>query len=44
MKELEALNKMIGVVLAYGPSRNRKKKKKLTNPKKSNSKRRALPR
>lgn len=28
MKELEALNKMFGVVFDYGPSREKKKKKK----------------
>ena len=28
MKELEALNKMLGVIFDYGPSREKKKKKK----------------
>lgn len=28
MKELEALNKMLGAVFAYGPSKEKKKKKK----------------
>ena len=29
MKELEALNKMIGIVFAYGPSRRNKKARKV---------------
>lgn len=37
MKELEALKKMIDVVLAYGPSR--KKKKKAKRSRKTNAKR-----
>lgn len=28
MKELEALNKMLGVIFAYGPSKEKKRKKK----------------
>jgi len=36
MNELRALNKMLGVVLVYGPSR--KKKKKAARGKKLNSK------
>ncbi len=37
MNELRALNKMLGVVLAYGPSR-KKKKRKAARGKKLNSK------
>jgi len=37
MKELEALNKMLGVVLAYRPPR--KNKKKAERPRKANAKR-----
>jgi len=39
VKELEALNKMLDIVLAYRPPR--KKKKKAVRGKKVNSKRRA---
>ena len=37
MNKLQALNKMLGIVLAYGPSR--KKKKKSARAKKANAKR-----
>jgi hypothetical protein len=30
MRELEALNKMLGVIFAYGPSKEKKKKNKKT--------------
>jgi hypothetical protein len=40
MKELEALNKMLDVVLAYRPPR-KKKKKKATRSKKINIKKRS---
>ncbi len=39
MKELEALNKMLGVVFDYGPSREKKKKKKASRAKKIKAKR-----
>ena len=38
MKELEALNKMLDVVLAYRPSRRKKKKKAALRVKKLNAK------
>jgi hypothetical protein len=40
MKELEALNKMLDAVFAYGPSRKKKKKtrvKKVKGKRKSNA-------